>query len=153
MAEKRDYYAVLEITRTSTSVEVKSAYRKMARKYHPDINREDHAEERFKEVNEAYEVLSNPERRAAYDRFGHAAAGAGAGAGDPFGGFGGGSPFSDLFDSFSAVGMGAPERLLHRADPTFRSAFRCHSKRRCSALKRMSKLTGSKPVTSATETA
>lgn len=100
MAEKRDYYEVLDISRSATEVELKSAYRKMARKFHPDINKDDHAEERFKEVNEAYEVLSNVERRAAYDRFGHAAAGAGAGGGDPFGGFGGGSPFSDIFDSF-----------------------------------------------------
>ncbi len=106
MAEKRDYYEVLGISRTATEAEVKGAYRKMARKYHPDINKEDHAEDRFKEVNEAYEALSDPDRRAAYDRFGHAAAGAGAGAGDPFGGFGAGSPFSDLFDSFFGGGNG-----------------------------------------------
>ena len=105
--QKRDYYEVLGLERSATEAEIKRAYRQMARKYHPDINKEDHAEERFKEVNEAYEVLSNPERRAAYDRFGHAAAsGAGAGAGDPFGGFGAGSPFSDLFDSFFGGGNG-----------------------------------------------
>ncbi|MDQ4044262.1 MAG: molecular chaperone DnaJ [Chloroflexota bacterium] len=113
MAEKRDYYEVLEIDRTATDVEIKRAYRKLARKYHPDINKDDGAEERFKEVNEAYEVLSNAERRAAYDRFGHAAAGAGAGAGDPFGGFAG-SPFSDLFDSFFGGGAGAARQAPPR---------------------------------------
>ncbi|HYH12071.1 MAG TPA: molecular chaperone DnaJ [Thermomicrobiales bacterium] len=99
MAEKRDYYEVLELDRSATEVEIKRAYRKLARKYHPDINKDDGAEERFKEINEAYEVLSNSERRAAYDRFGHAAAGGGGMGGDPFGGFAG-SPFSDLFDTF-----------------------------------------------------
>lgn len=111
MAEKRDYYEVLEIERTATEAEIKRAYRKMARKYHPDVNRGDGAEERFKEIGEAHEVLSNPDRRAAYDRFGHAAAGAGAGrAGDPFGGGFAGSPFGDLFDSFFGGTAGAGGR-------------------------------------------
>ena len=97
MTEKRDYYEVLGVSRTADAAEVKRSYRTLARKHHPDVNREDGAEERFKEINEAYEVLSDPERRATYDRFGHAADGMG-GAG-PFGGFGG-SPFGDLFESF-----------------------------------------------------
>ncbi|HVL23245.1 MAG TPA: DnaJ domain-containing protein, partial [Thermomicrobiales bacterium] len=104
MAEKRDYYEVLGVSRTATEQEIKRAYRAKARQYHPDVNKNDGAEDHFKEVNEAYEVLSNDDRRAAYDRFGHAAAGAGAGAGDPFG-FGG-SPFSDLFESFFGAAAG-----------------------------------------------
>ncbi len=98
MAEKRDYYEVLGVARTATADEVKRAYRTLARQYHPDINADSGAEERFKEINEAHEVLSDTDRRAAYDRFGHAANGMGGG-GDPFGGFGG-SPFGDLFENF-----------------------------------------------------
>jgi molecular chaperone DnaJ len=101
MADKRDYYEVLGVSRTATADELKKAYRRLARQFHPDVNRGDaSAEESFKEVNEAYEVLSDPDRRAAYDRFGHAANGMG---GDPFGGFGG-SPFGDLFESFFGGG-------------------------------------------------
>lgn len=104
MAEKRDYYEVLGVSRTATDSEIKRAYRGMARKYHPDINKDPGAEDRFKEVNEAYEVLSDVDRRAAYDRFGHAGAN-GMGGGDPFGFGGAGSPFGDLFETFFG-GMG-----------------------------------------------
>jgi len=101
MTDKRDYYEVLGVSRTASADELKKAYRKLARQYHPDVNRGDaSSEERFKEVNEAYEVLSDADRRAAYDRFGHAANGMG---GDPFGGFGA-SPFGDLFESFFGGG-------------------------------------------------
>ena len=110
MAEKRDYYEVLDIPRTASESDIKKAYRRLARKYHPDVNKEDDAEDRFKEVNEAYEVLSNADRRAAYDRFGHAATGAGAGAGDPFGFGGAGSPFGDLFETFFGGAAGGPGR-------------------------------------------
>ncbi len=75
MADKRDYYDVLGVTRTATEQDIKRAYRTKAREYHPDINKHDGAEDEFKEVNEAHEVLSNAERRAAYDRYGHAASG------------------------------------------------------------------------------
>jgi molecular chaperone DnaJ len=95
MAEKRDYYEVLDVPRTATAQEIKQAYRRLARAHHPDVNRENGAEERFKEINEAQEVLADPQRRAAYDRYGHQTNGTG---GDPFG-FGG-SPFGDIFESF-----------------------------------------------------
>ena len=70
MSEKRDYYEVLQVTRTSSGEEIRRAYRKMARQYHPDLNSSDEAEERFKEINEAYEVLSDPEKRQRYDTLG-----------------------------------------------------------------------------------
>lgn len=110
MAEKRDYYEVLEVSRTANETEIKRAYRRLARKYHPDVNKADDAEDRFKEVNEAYEVLSSADRRAAYDRFGHAAANGGGAAGDPFGFGGAGSPFGDLFETFFGGAAGGSTR-------------------------------------------
>lgn len=102
MSSKRDYYEVLAVSREASDQELKQAYRKLALKYHPDKNPGDHeAEERFKELNEAYQILSQAELRARYDRFGHAGVSAGAAAGA---GFGQGFPgFEDLFDMF---GMG-----------------------------------------------
>ncbi len=100
MAEKRDYYEVLGVARTATADEVKRAYRTLARQYHPDINADAGAEERFKEINEAHEVLSDTDRRAAYDRFGHAANGMG----------GGGDPFGDLFENFFGGAGGGTSR-------------------------------------------
>ena len=100
---KRDYYEVLGVNKGASDDEIKKGFRKMARKYHPDVNRDKtkEAEEQFKEVNEAYEVLSNSERRAQYDQFGHSAFD-GSGGGGGFGGFGGGSSggFNDIFDMF-----------------------------------------------------
>lgn len=97
---KRDYYEVLGVGRDADENAIKSAYRKLARQYHPDVNKSEDAEERFKEINEAYEVLSDSEKRSAYDRFGHAAAQGGFGAGGPGAGFDGFPGFTDIFQEF-----------------------------------------------------
>lgn len=118
MSEKRDYYEVLGLSKGASEEEIKRAYRKMAKKYHPDINKEPGAEEKFKEVNEAYEVLSNKEKRARYDQFGRAGVdpnfGGGTGGGNPFGGMGG-MDFSDIFDTF--FGGGSPFGGARRQNP------------------------------------
>ena len=113
MAEKKDYYELLGVSKTAEPDEIKKAYRSLARKYHPDVNSDPGAETTFKEVAEAYEVLSDEDKRRNYDRFGHAS----SGAGSPFGGFNGGGMgnFGDIFDIFfggNAPGGGpnAPER-------------------------------------------
>ena len=104
MAEKRDYYEVLEVTKEATVEEIKKAYRKKAIQYHPDKNPGDkEAEEKFKEAAEAYDVLSNPDKRARYDQFGHAGMSGAAGNGGPFGGFGGGMSMDDIFSMFGDI--------------------------------------------------
>ncbi len=103
---KRDYYEVLGVGRDADENAIKSAYRRLARQYHPDVNKSDDAEERFKEINEAYEILSDADKRAAYDRYGHAATQGGFGAGGPGGaGYGGFPGFGDIFEEFFG-GMG-----------------------------------------------
>jgi molecular chaperone DnaJ len=102
---KRDYYEVLEVVRTASDAELKSAYRKLAMKWHPDRNPGDQTSEaKFKEINEAYDVLKDEQKRAAYDRFGHAAfeqGGGGPGFGSDFA-----STFSDIFDDLFGMGGG-----------------------------------------------
>ena len=101
---KRDYYEVLEVEKTSTVEVIKKAYRKKAIQYHPDKNPGDkEAEEKFKEAAEAYDVLSNPEKRSRYDQFGHAGMGGAAGNGGPFGGFSGGMSMDDIFSMFGDI--------------------------------------------------
>ena len=100
---KRDYYEVLEISKSASVEEIKKAYRKMAIKYHPDKNPGDkEAEEKFKEAAEAYEVLSDGNKKARYDQFGHAGMGGAAGGGG-FGGFGGGMNMEDIFSQFGDI--------------------------------------------------
>ena len=112
MAEKRDYYEVLGLGKNATDAEIKSAYRKLAKKYHPDLNPGDKAaEEKFKEVNEAHDILSDPEKRKRYDQFGFAGVdpnyGAGQGGGAGFGGFGaGGVDLGDIFGDIFGGGFG-----------------------------------------------
>ena len=105
MAEKRDYYEVLGIAKGASEDEIKKAYRKLAKKYHPDVNKAPDAEEKFKEINEAYEVLSDPQKRQTYDQFGFAGM---DGAGGGFSGFsaGGFDDLNDIFSSFFGGDMG-----------------------------------------------
>lgn len=129
MADKRDYYEVLGVNKSASDAEIKKAYHKLAMKYHPDKNPGDKAaEEKFKEANEAYEILSDPDKKDKYDRFGHAGVdpnfGAGQGGFGGFGGFGnfgggfggaGGINFDDIFDMFG--GMGGARRTSRRGGP------------------------------------
>ncbi|KON91308.1 molecular chaperone DnaJ [Rossellomorea marisflavi] len=107
---KRDYYEVLGVDKGASKEEMKKAYRKLSKKYHPDINKEADAADKFKEVKEAYEVLSDDQKRAQYDRFGHTDPNqgfGGGGAGDFGGGFGG---FEDIFNTFFGGGGGGRRR-------------------------------------------
>src|SRR5215510_11363104 len=117
---KRDYYEVLGVGRNATDQELKSAYRKLALQYHPDRNPGSHeAEEKFKEINEAYGVLSNSDSRSRYDRFGHAGVGSSASSGawtaPDFGGFEDilGDLFGDLFGGRSSSRRGGPQRSAY----------------------------------------
>jgi len=102
MMEKRDYYEVLGLTKSASKDDIKKAYRKLSKQYHPDLNKEPGADEKFKEIAEAYEVLSDDQKKARYDQFGHEDPNAGFGGG----GFGGGGfgGFEDIFSSFFGGG-------------------------------------------------
>ena len=113
---KRDYYDVLGVKKNSSSDQIKSAYRKLAVKYHPDKNKDDKAaEEKFKEASEAYHVLSNSERKQNYDSFGHAAFENGGGRGG-FSNFDFSSHFSDIFEDFFGEGFGGGTRRNRRSN-------------------------------------
>ena len=111
MSENRDYYKILGVAKGSSQEEIRSKFRRLALEYHPDRNKEPDAQDKFKEINEAYQVLSDPNKRAEYDRFGKVGGGTGGwnnrgfdGA-DPFSGFG------DIFDTFFG-GFGASSRRV-----------------------------------------
>ena len=152
MPTKRDYYEVLGIDRNATGEEIKRAFRKLAFKYHPDHNRDGDAGEKFKEVNEAYEVLSDNDKRAAYDRYGHSGAEGLFGRG--FEGFGF-SGFGDIFDAFfggaTTATRPAPQRgadLHYRITITFEeAAFGCEKELNISRTENCSQCqgTGCKP--------
>lgn len=134
MASTRDYYEILGLKKGASKAEIKAAYRKLALKFHPDRNKEKNAEENFKEINEAYSVLSDEKKKSAYDQFGHAGVNGGAGGGNPFAGgnpfggqqgpftwsysSGGSNPFAeggfddafDIFNQFFGGGMGQAQR-------------------------------------------
>lgn len=136
MADKRDYYEVLGVEKSATEDELKKAYRKLAKKYHPDVNPDNpEAEAKFKEAGEAYQILSNPETRAKYDQFGHAAFDGTGGYGGGYGQGGGfGFDVNDIFESFFGGGFGGfgggrsskgPQRgsdLRYTIDITFEEA-------------------------------
>ncbi|MBQ4150176.1 MAG: molecular chaperone DnaJ [Clostridia bacterium] len=117
MAEKRDYYEVLGVEKSAGASEIKKAYYKLAKKYHPDVNPGDsEAEKKFKEINEAYAILSDEDKKAKYDQFGHAAfenGGAGGGYGAGFEGF----DFGDIFSSFFGGGFGGGSSQSRRNAP------------------------------------
>lgn len=118
---KRDYYEVLGVDKNASDSEIKMAFRRLAKKYHPDVSKEENAEEKFKEAQEAYAVLSDPERKKKYDQFGHAAfeqgSGGFGGAGFDFSGFDFSSIFDDLFGGgFSSFGGSSSRRKSRGAD-------------------------------------
>jgi molecular chaperone DnaJ len=119
MAIKRDYYEILGVPRDASDEEIKRAFRKAAQRHHPDVDTSDGAEERFKQLNEAYRILSDRQRRTAYDMFGHAGVDGASTAGG-FEGFGGGfGPFGDIFDAFfggSPAGTRQRRRVVAGAD-------------------------------------
>jgi molecular chaperone DnaJ len=118
MTTERDFYEVLGVERGAGDAEIKRAFRRLAQQWHPDVNQDGAAQERFKEINEAYQVLSDPQRRQAYDMFGRAGVSGAGGAGAGAAGFGG---FSDIFDAFFGGSMAGSAR---RGRPTTGSDLR-----------------------------
>ena len=112
---ERDLYEVLGVERGASDAEIKRAFRKLAQQWHPDVNTEPEAQERFKEINDAYQVLSDPERRQRYDTFGRA--GVDNGAGGSAGGFEGFGGFSDIFDAFFGGAAGGGNARRGRPQP------------------------------------
>jgi molecular chaperone DnaJ len=107
---KRDYYEVLGVSRSATDDEIKKAFRRLAKQYHPDANKEQEAEARFIEINEAYEILSDPQKRSAYDRFGHAGVTNGTGPAGFSGNFSDFGSINDLFETFFASASASQRR-------------------------------------------
>jgi molecular chaperone DnaJ len=115
MTTKRDYYEVLGVGRSASADDLKSAFRRLAKQYHPDVNKESGADEKFKEINEAYAVLSDEQKRAAYDRFGHAGVnGGGFGGATDFTGFGVEDIFETFFGGFGGAGRSGSRRAPRR---------------------------------------
>ena len=161
MAQKRDYYEILGVSKSASEEEIKKAYRKMAIKYHPDKNPDDkESEEKFKEAAEAYEVLSSAQKKSQYDRFGHAGMGGAAG-----GGFGGGgmnmedifSNFGDIFGdespfgSFFSGGRGGGGGRRQRKGSDLRIKLKLNLEEIPTGLRRKSRLKGTLPVNLAKE--
>ena len=120
MADKRDYYEVLGVAKNASDAELKKAYRKLAKKYHPDVNPGDKdAEAKFKEATEAYGILSDPDKRKQYDQFGHAAFENGGGGAGGFGGFDfSGADMGDIFgDIFGDLFGGGSKRRANNGPP------------------------------------
>ncbi|HOZ88603.1 MAG TPA: DnaJ domain-containing protein, partial [Bacilli bacterium] len=120
MANKKDYYDILGVSKNATEQEIKSAFRKLAKKYHPDVNKEKDAEAKFKELGEAYAVLSDQEKRQAYDQYGHAAFEQGGPGGA--GGFGGFNPsdfdLGSIFEEFFGGSFGFNNSRKSSSRPT-----------------------------------
>lgn len=162
---KRDYYEVLGVDKNASADEIKKAYRKKAIQYHPDKNPGDkEAEEKFKEAAEAYDVLSNPDKRARYDQFGFAGMSGAAGNGGPFGGFSGGMSMDDIFSMFGDIfgghgggfggfggfggGGGAQQRRFRGSD--LRVKVKLNLKEISTGVEKKFKLKNTSPVPTAT---